>query len=67
MEKLLELGQKLGLEGKELSEFVLEREKIERDERATRTEVEKEKEKAQKEIETEAEVEKTSLNVQQKK
>ena len=49
MDKLLELGAKLGLEGKELRDFVLEREKIERDERAAQREAQKAEAEAQKE------------------
>ena len=41
MEKLLQLGEKLGLQGKEQREFVTEREKIERDERAAQREAQK--------------------------
>ena len=68
MDKLLELGVKLGLEGKELRDFVLEREKIEREERAAQREAQKAEAEAQKEAEKEkAEVEKTRLQVQQRK
>ena len=48
MEKLLQLGEKLGLQGKELREFVIEREKIERDERAAQREAQKAEAEAQK-------------------
>ena len=68
MEKLIELGEKLGLEGKELREFVIEREKVERDERTAQREAQKAEAEALKEAEKEkAEVEKTKLQVQQRK
>ena len=51
MEKLIELGEKLGLEGKEL-EFVIEREKVERDERTAQREAQKAEAEAQKEAAT---------------
>ena len=66
MDKLLELGVKLGLEGTELKDFVLEREKIEREERAAQREAQKagklaeaEAQKAEAEAQKEAEKEKS--------
>ena len=61
MEKLIELGEKLGLEGKELREFVIEREKVERNERTAQREAQKAETEAQKEAE------KTRLQIEKEK
>ena len=61
MEKLIALGEKLGLEGKELREFVIEREKVERDERTAQREAQKAEAEAQKEAE------KTRLQIEKEK
>ena len=47
----MELGLKLGLEKKDLLDFITEQQKLERDERAAQRQLEKEKIKADREAE----------------
>ena len=51
MEKLIEMGKKMGLDGEKLLEFCTEQQKIEREERAA----EREEQRAKREAEAEAE------------
>ena len=68
MERLIEVGQKLGLDGQELREFVLEHDKAERQERATQREAEIERTKYDTEqlrVKMQADKEKAEKEVEQ--